>query len=122
MALYTLAIFLCVAQIAPLATVLAKPMQLQMATGKAVYLMTNDATNNVVALPIGVKGMLSTGTCTPTGGAGSNAIDGSTNEPSAPDALVSQSALTVAGNVRIMRAPPHSVSPAHTTCNRLYLP
>ncbi|GJD05190.1 3-carboxymuconate cyclase [Colletotrichum higginsianum] len=33
-----------------------------------------------------------------TGGMGSNFIDGITNKPAAPDALASQSALTVAGN------------------------
>lgn len=70
-------------------------------SGKALYIITNEATNEVVALPIGMDGMLSTGISMATGGAGANAVDGSTNEPAAPDALVSQSALTVAGNVSI---------------------
>jgi hypothetical protein len=69
-----------------------------MASGKALYLITNDAENQVVALPIGMDGKLSMGMCMATGGAGSNAIDGMTNGPAQPDALVSQSALTVAGN------------------------
>jgi hypothetical protein len=67
--------------------------------GKAVYFITNDQKNAVGALPIGADGMLSNGTLTSTGGAGSNAVDGSNNQPAVPDALVSQSALTIAGNV-----------------------
>ncbi|KAB2573416.1 hypothetical protein DBV05_g7932 [Lasiodiplodia theobromae] len=66
--------------------------------GKAVYFLTNDAQNAVVALPIAADGTLSDGTVTATNGAGSNAIDGTTNKTSAPDALVGQSSLTIAGN------------------------
>lgn len=69
------------------------------ATGKAVYLLTNDANNAVVALPIDEDGALAAGTITPSGGAGSNTIDGTTMKPAQPDALVSQSSLTIAGNV-----------------------
>ncbi|KAM0273144.1 hypothetical protein ACHAQH_008464 [Verticillium albo-atrum] len=65
---------------------------------KAVYLLSNEPENSVIALPIGANGMLSAGQKAATGGEGSNAIDGSTGQPAAPDALVSQSALTVAGN------------------------
>ncbi|KAI4863361.1 hypothetical protein F4820DRAFT_377951 [Hypoxylon rubiginosum] len=68
------------------------------ATGKAVYLLTNDANNAVVALPIDEDGALAAGTITPSGGAGSNTIDGTTMKPAQPDALVSQSSLTIAGN------------------------
>ncbi len=68
-------------------------------TGKAIYFLTNDADNAVVALPIGTDGTLSTGTVTKTGGAGSNAIDGDTKQKAMPDALVGQSALTVVGQV-----------------------
>ncbi|KAI1370560.1 hypothetical protein F4677DRAFT_350502 [Hypoxylon crocopeplum] len=68
------------------------------ATGKAVYLLTNDAVNSVVALPIKDDGTLTAGTVTPSGGKGSNSIDGATMKPAGPDALVSQSALTIAGN------------------------
>ncbi|KAK3392907.1 hypothetical protein B0H63DRAFT_504916 [Podospora didyma] len=64
--------------------------------GKAVYFITNDQVNSVVALPIGADGTLSPGTVTATGGAGSVALN-SKNEPATPDALVSQSALTLAG-------------------------
>lgn len=82
----------------------ARPAHCQapMATvGKAVYMVTNnDQQNTVLALPIGADGMLGKGQSTATGGKGATAIDGSTMKPSNPDALISQSALTVAGNVR----------------------
>ncbi len=67
--------------------------------GKAVYLLTNDNSNAVVALPIGKDGLLAPGSRTATGGSGANGIDGSTNQPAAPDALFSQSSLAIAGNV-----------------------
>ncbi|KIW16325.1 hypothetical protein PV08_06376 [Exophiala spinifera] len=66
--------------------------------GKAIYLITNDQTNSVVALPIGADGKLSNGSVTATGGSGSNSIDSSNGMPAAPDALVAQSSLTRAGN------------------------
>lgn len=66
--------------------------------GKAIYFMTNDAKNAVVAVPIGADGMLSKGTVMKTGGAGSIAVDAK-GKPATPDALVGQSALTVVGNV-----------------------
>ena len=69
------------------------------ATGKAIYFLTNDAENAVVALAIGSDGLLSKGTTTKTGGAGSNSISGATGQKAAPDALVGQSALTVVGQV-----------------------
>ncbi|KAJ8097184.1 hypothetical protein POJ06DRAFT_286612 [Lipomyces tetrasporus] len=65
-------------------------------TGKAVYLLTNDAVNAVVAVPIAADGTLSYGTVTGTRGAGSSSISGGTMMPSAPDALLSQNALTIA--------------------------
>lgn len=67
--------------------------------GKAIYFLTNEAENAVVALPIDKDGMLSAGTVTKTGGAGSASINGMTGQPATPDPLVGQSALTVAGNV-----------------------
>ncbi|AEO68481.1 0fe6f173-7891-461d-b070-6148f408c0bd [Thermothielavioides terrestris] len=67
------------------------------AVGKAVYLITNDAANAVVALPIGADGKLSRVTTTPTGGAGGVAVD-SNGQPATPDALNSQSSLTVVGH------------------------
>lgn len=70
-----------------------------MSVGKAIYFLTNEAENAVVALPIGKNGMLSKGSVTMTGGAGSNSIDGMTMEVAMADPLISQSALTIAGNV-----------------------
>jgi len=75
--------------------------------GKAVYFITNDQANAVVALPIGPDGKLSPGTMTPTGGAGSIALN-SKGQPANPDALVSQSALTIAGNVSLPPSYPFS--------------
>ncbi|KAK1494887.1 hypothetical protein CABS01_11115 [Colletotrichum abscissum] len=66
--------------------------------GKAIYTITNDQTNSVIAIPISSNGMLSKGATFSTGGSGSNFLDGTANEPAAPDALASQSALTIAGN------------------------
>ncbi|MBE3040984.1 hypothetical protein IMZ48_00020 [Candidatus Bathyarchaeota archaeon] len=68
-------------------------------TGKAIYFITNDEVNSVAALPIANDGTLSQGTVTKTGGAGSVAVDAD-GQPATPDALVGQSALTIAGNVR----------------------
>lgn len=69
--------------------------------GKAVYMLSNRGQqNSVLALPIGADGLLGEGKSTATGGKGAAAIDGSTMKPSSPDALISQSALTVAGKVR----------------------
>ncbi|KAK6829411.1 hypothetical protein PG989_005815 [Apiospora arundinis] len=64
---------------------------------KAIYTISNDQQNAVVAMPVQADGMVGKATSTATGGTGANGIDGSKNEPSAPDALFSQSALTVAG-------------------------
>ncbi|KAG5656958.1 hypothetical protein KAF25_011127 [Fusarium avenaceum] len=66
------------------------------AMGKAIYLITNEEANGVLALPIGKDGTLSKGSITMTGGAGSVAVDADGN-PATPDALVSQSSLTIAG-------------------------
>lgn len=67
--------------------------------GKAIYLITNNDENAIISLSIATNGMLSKGTYTTTGGTGSNAIDGTTKQPAGPDALLSQSALTVVDNV-----------------------
>ncbi|KAL5345023.1 hypothetical protein ACLOAV_009976 [Pseudogymnoascus australis] len=67
------------------------------AVGKAIYFLTNDQANGVVAIPIGADGTLSQGTVTGTGGCGSVALN-SNNQPATPDALVSQSALTLVGD------------------------
>lgn len=71
------------------------------ANGKAIYMLSNQESNSVVAVPIAEDGTLNEagGSSTNTGGSGANGIDGETNQPAAPDPLFSQSALTVAGNV-----------------------
>ncbi|KXH42919.1 hypothetical protein CSIM01_06027 [Colletotrichum simmondsii] len=66
--------------------------------GKAIYTITNDQANSVIAIPISSNGMLAKGATFSTGGFGSNFLDGTSNEPAAPDALASQSALIIAGN------------------------
>ncbi|KAK4032135.1 hypothetical protein C8A01DRAFT_41419 [Parachaetomium inaequale] len=67
------------------------------AVGRAVYFITNDESNAVVALPIGHDGKLSPGSVTLTDGTGAVALNGN-NQPATPDALVSQSALTISGD------------------------
>lgn len=68
--------------------------------GKAIYLTSNDQANTVIAVKLTTDGLLAGGTSTTTGGAGSNSVDGM-DLPASPDALVSQSAVTVAGNVSL---------------------
>ncbi|KAL8835504.1 MAG: hypothetical protein Q9176_006853 [Flavoplaca citrina] len=66
---------------------------------KAIYFMNNEeAENSIIALKVGEDGMLSEGSCTLTGGKGASGIDGKTSMPAGPDALFSQSAVTVRGN------------------------
>ncbi|KAH8595468.1 hypothetical protein B0O99DRAFT_622974 [Bisporella sp. PMI_857] len=74
---------------------MGRPSGAQSARG-AVYLISNAQANSVVSLAIGADGTLSKGSSTSTGGAGSNAVDAA-NLPETPDALASQSSLTVAG-------------------------
>ncbi len=75
-------------------------------TAKAVYFISNNADNAVVALKVNAQdGKLSQGSVTPTGGRGGNQINAMTGMPAGPDALGSQSALTVAGNVSIILLP-----------------
>lgn len=61
--------------------------------------MSNDQENTIVALPVTGEGLLAEGTFTSTGGSGANGIDGETMEPAVPDALFSQGAITIAGDV-----------------------
>jgi hypothetical protein len=72
---------------------------------KAIYFMTNQANNSIIAIPVGSDGTLSGGTLIGTGGAGSNLIDTATNGPAAPDALASQGSVKVAGNASPPRSP-----------------
>ncbi|KAF6809327.1 3-carboxymuconate cyclase [Colletotrichum sojae] len=86
-------------QAALLTTVTGRPSACRAALqpGKAVYLITNDRDNAVVGLRVLENGILSGGAVASTHGSGSNFVDGMTKQPAAPDALASQSALTVAG-------------------------
>lgn len=70
-------------------------------SGKAAYFITNNDNNanSVIAVSIGRDGKLSGGTSTPAGGNGAVSIDGSTNATALKDGLVSQSSLSIAGNV-----------------------
>ncbi|EFX04847.1 3-carboxymuconate cyclase [Grosmannia clavigera kw1407] len=77
----------------------------------AVYLITNEKDNAVLAMPIQRDGLLSAGKFVSTGGSGANGIDGSTNKSAAPDALFSQSSLTVSGqNLFAVNAGSNTVS------------
>ncbi|TLD19084.1 hypothetical protein PspLS_09972 [Pyricularia sp. CBS 133598] len=64
--------------------------------GKAIYVLSNEKANAVVAMPIGKNGMLGKPVSTATGGEGATGVDDK-GQPAVPDALFSQSALTVAG-------------------------
>jgi len=88
------------------------------ATGKTLYTLSNEATNQVVAISIGADGKLSGGAATNTGGAGANGIDSAINGASAPDALFSQSALTVAGTVSYLHYPVRVFSATSVTHKR----
>jgi hypothetical protein len=91
--------------------------------GRAIYILTNDAENAVVAVPIGKDGMLSKGTVVKTGGAGLNSVD-AMGQPAAPDALVGQSALTVVGNVSFLPRyfMMHDIERSWLTSGRAYSP
>jgi hypothetical protein len=92
-------VLLCLAVLGSLGTAAPHQQNHAISVGKAIYFLTNDAQNAVVSLPIGHRGKLSKGTVTKTGGAGATAIQGATKQPSMPDALLSQSSLTVVENV-----------------------
>lgn len=66
---------------------------------KAVYFLTNDAKNSVVALKVDTDGTLSDGSITLTGGSGASGIESKNNATAGPDSLFSQSALKAEGNV-----------------------
>jgi hypothetical protein len=77
----------------------ARSCQAAPVAGRAAYIITNEETNMVISLAVDENGMLSAGSKVTTGGAGAVSIDGSTNQPAGADPLVSQSSLTVVGNV-----------------------
>ena len=70
-----------------------------MEKAKAVYFMTNLASNSIVALPVAEDGSVSAGTMTSTGAAGGNLVDPKKGTPNGPDALASQGSVQVVGNV-----------------------
>lgn len=78
---------------------------------KAIYFQTNKAPNSVVAIPVAADGTLSGGVLTSTGGNGGNTVSADTGTPNAPDALGSQGAVAVNGNVRPPYASPHTTQP-----------
>ncbi|KAK6063757.1 hypothetical protein SCUP515_12187 [Seiridium cupressi] len=81
--------------------ILASPCKPGPATGKAVYILTNEQVNTVLALPIASDGTINGGApcrSIATSGSGSNGVL-ATGQLAGPDALFSQSALTIAGKV-----------------------
>ena len=68
-------------------------------TGKAVYFLTNQAQNGIVALPIGLDGTIKDGSITNTMGKGATEVDPKTGNPTLPDGLASQGAIRVVNNV-----------------------
>ena len=68
-------------------------------TGKAAYVITNDVENAVAAILIKADGTLGESSVTATGGCGSASVN-AMGQRAVPDSLVSQSALTIAGQVR----------------------
>lgn len=79
--------------------------------GKAAYVITNDEQQNAVAaISINADGTLGDATVTATGGSGSIAVDAD-GKPAVPDALVGQSALTIAGNVCAIHISPEALEP-----------
>ncbi|EEA22423.1 hypothetical protein TMatcc_001271 [Talaromyces marneffei ATCC 18224] len=64
---------------------------------KAIYFLSNEDANSVVAIPIGLDGTLYGGATIATGGKGGTSVT-ATGALNAPDTLSSQSALTVVGD------------------------
>ena len=83
------------------ATVLCRPSRPRWGAlpAKAVYFMTNEAQNAVVALPVSKDGSLSTWTMTATGAAGGSLVSAMDGTPDGPDALGSQGSVQVADDV-----------------------
>lgn len=67
---------------------------------KAVYLLSNEVENAVVALKVNRDGALSPGSVHLTGGKGAAGVDDATNATADRDVLFSQSSLRIDGNVR----------------------
>jgi hypothetical protein len=65
----------------------------------ALYFQTNSVPNTIISLHVNHAGKVSAGSTCSTGGNGANAISPTNGEPLAADSLLSQSAVTVAGDV-----------------------
>lgn len=65
---------------------------------KAIYFLTNADSNSVAAIPVSLNGTLSGGATIPTGGKGGSTVN-ATGGANGPDALSSQSALTITDDV-----------------------
>ena len=81
------------------------PIKAAKVSAKAIYFMTNEAQNSIVALPVHKNGTLSQGTITLTGGKGAQEVSAMTGQPNAPDGLASQGSVRVAGDVRLKNNP-----------------
>ncbi|KAF2652575.1 hypothetical protein K491DRAFT_604601 [Lophiostoma macrostomum CBS 122681] len=80
------------------------------ATGQALYFLTNDNQNSVAAVAINADGTLGNATLTATGGSGSVSVDAN-GTPAPRDALSSQSSLTLVGhNIFAVNAGSNTVS------------
>ncbi|KAF4621516.1 hypothetical protein G7Y89_g14558 [Cudoniella acicularis] len=77
------------------------PAAAAITNAKAVYFITNAANNSVVALKVNADGSLSDGSVTATGGAGMSGVLIAGGAVAAPDALFSQGAVKVAGNMLV---------------------
>lgn len=82
---------------------------------KAVYFITNEAQNAIVALKVNADGTLSEGSTTLTGGQGASGVDGAKNSTAGPDALFSQSAVKADGNVNPPGPTPYPLPTNFTT-------
>lgn len=92
----TLSLFACAALARPPPDETGKPCD--GVAAKAVYFLTNDVANAVVALKVNSDGTLSDGSIIPTGGAGGTGV-GADGQPAIPDPLFSQGALATSGNL-----------------------
>jgi hypothetical protein len=75
------------------------PRNIEAKNAKALYFITNGANNKVAALGLNKAGKITSGVQIATGGKGQTAFFGKNGTLSQPDSLLSQSPVTVAGNV-----------------------
>ncbi|KAK1837093.1 3-carboxymuconate cyclase [Podospora conica] len=93
------------------------PRQSRLRNARALYFLTNNEDNAVIAAELGPDGLL-TGRASSslTGGLGGSGIDAATNQPAAPDSLFSQSALTVLDDLLLL------VNPGSNTLTSFHIP